>query len=101
MTKIKARTVLAFVAIVGYILITLGFFVVLFFGQNVSLPEGELGKQIIGMFGLVVGNWGGLIMLVFMYNYGTTQGSSEKNEAINQALRTVPPSRNLQLGENE
>ena len=84
--KQKSRVVLAFVAIIGYILLTAGFFVVLFFGNRVSVPEGQLGLQIIGMLGMIVGTWGGLIAMVFQFNYGTSQGSVDKGETANKLL---------------
>lgn len=101
MQKIKARSILAFVAVIGYILITAGFFVLLFAGDRINIPEGDVGKQLIGMFGLVIGNWGGWISLVFVFSYGTTQGSSEKTETINQVLRNVAPLKDLPLRVDE
>ena len=87
--KFKARTVLAFVAIIGYILITGGFFYLLSSGR-VAIPEGDLGKQLIGMFGLVIGNWGAIMLMVFTFNFGTSQGSVDKGvinkEIVEKAL---------------
>ena len=85
--KPKARVILAFVAISGYILLTAGFFVVLFLGNRVSLPEGQLGLQIIGMLGMIVGTWGGLIGMVFQFNYGTSQGSVDKGVAQSEMIQ--------------
>ena len=91
MTKLKARSVLAITAVVGYILLTIGFFVVLFAGSKVSLPAGDLGIQIIGMVGMVVGTWGTLIGLVFTFHFGTSQSSAEKNEIIKEQINPPPP----------
>jgi hypothetical protein len=87
MTIPRARTTLAFVSVIGYIIITVGFFVLLYSGDRVSLPDGELGKQIIGMLGLVVGNWGAIVLLVFTFHYGTSQSSADKNEIIKESLK--------------
>jgi len=87
MTKLKARTVLAFISVVGYILITISFGVVLFLGDQVTLPDGDIGKQIIGMLGMIVGTWNAAILMVYTFHYGTTQGSSEHSETIKEVLK--------------
>ena len=87
MPKIKARTVLAVIAIVGYILLTACFFGQLFFGSKVEVPEGDFGKQIVGMLGMIVGTWGSNMAIVFMFYFGTTQSSGEKNKTVELALR--------------
>ena len=87
--KFKARTVLAFVAIIGYILITGGFFYMLSSGR-VSIPEGDLGMQLIGMFGLVIGNWGAIMLMVFTFNFGTSQGSVDKGIAQKEMIEKLP-----------
>jgi NADH:ubiquinone oxidoreductase subunit 6 (subunit J) len=82
----KARTVLAVIAVIGYIMITIGFYVLLFNGSKVELPEGDLGKAIIGMLGQVVGTWTALITLAFTFSFSTSQSSSDKNELVKKAL---------------
>jgi len=86
MTKIRARTVLAFVAVIGFIMVTAGFFVYLFYGGSVVLPEGDLGKQIIGMLGLIIGTWNAGILMVLTFHFGTSQSSADKNEIVKKAL---------------
>ena len=86
MTKIRARTVLAFVAVIGFIMVTAGFFIYLFYGGSVALPEGDLGKQIIGMLGLIIGTWNAGILMVLTFHFGTSQGSVDKNEMVKKAL---------------
>ncbi len=86
MNKPKARTVLAFVAVVGYIILTAGFFGILFFGDKIEVPGGEIGNQVIGMLGMVVGTWGTLIGLVFTFFYGTSQGSVDKTELLKEKM---------------
>ena len=84
MTKLKARTVLGFVSIIGYILITGGFFIILFFGEQVKMPSGDLGKQIIGMLGLVVGTWNAALLMVFTFHFGSSEGSKAKDDLMNK-----------------
>jgi hypothetical protein len=91
MTIPKARTVLAFVFIIGYIVITGAFFGVLFFSERVGLPEGEVGKQIIGMLGLVVGTWNAGTMMILTFNYGTSQGSVDKGKHLEKMENRKPP----------
>ncbi len=86
MKNLKARTVLAFISVFGYILLTIGFFTVLFLGDRVQLPTGDIGKQIIGMLGMVVGTWGTLMGLVFTFHFGSSQGSDEKMKVIEKGL---------------
>ena len=86
MTKIRARTALAFVAVIGFILVTTAFFLYLFFGGGVQLPQGDLGKQIIGMLGLIVGTWNAGILMVLTFHFGTSQSSDDKNEIVKKAL---------------
>lgn len=86
MTKLKARTVLAFVAVIGFIMVTAGFFIYLFLGGSVKLPEGDLGKQIIGMLGLIIGTWNAGILMVLTFHFGTSQSSADKNEIVKKAL---------------
>jgi len=82
----KARTVLAFVMIIGFIFVTGAFFAVLFFGKHAGIPEGDLGKQIIGMLGLVVGTWNAGTLMVLGYHFATSQSSAEKNLLVQKAL---------------
>jgi hypothetical protein len=84
--RAKARAVLAFVMIVGFILVTGAFFAVLFFGDHIGLPEGDMGKQIIGMLGLVVGTWNAGTLMVLTFHFGTSQGSVDKNKLIDKEL---------------
>ncbi len=84
--KATARTVLSFVFVVGYILITGGFFFLLFAGDKVGLPSGKLGESIIGMLGLVVGTWNSGLMLILTFNFGTSKSSADKNQVIEKAL---------------
>ena len=85
----KARTVLAVISIVSYILVTTGFFILLLFGGEMKLPEGDLGKQIIGMLGMIVGTWNSALLMVFAFHYGTSQGSTDKNEMVKNLSRRV------------
>ena len=82
----KARTVLAFVGIIGFIFVTGGFFLILFAGERVGIPEGDLGKQIIGMLGLVVGAWISIALNIVNFHFSTSQSSAEKNEIMKKAL---------------
>ena len=82
----KARTVLAFVSVIGFIFVTAGFFYVLFAGEKVVLPDGDLGKQIIGMLGLVVGTWNAALLMIMTFFFGTSQSSADKNEIVKKAL---------------
>ena len=87
--KPKARTILAVVSIVGYIFITGGFFYLLSSG-NVTIPEGNLGLQFIGMFGQVIGTWGAIMLMVFTFNFGTSQGSVDKGIAQREMVEKLP-----------
>ena len=80
--KLQARTVLAIISVVGYILITASFGVVLFFGDEIKLPDGDLGKQIVGMLGMIVGTWNAAILMVYTFHYGSSQGSKDKDALI-------------------
>ena len=82
----KARTVLAVVSVIGYIAITAAFFVVLFYGGKVGLPDGDLGKQIVGMLGLVVGTWNAEFLMIITYHYGSSEGSTAKSIIIEKKL---------------
>lgn len=86
MTLPKARTVLAVISVIGYILITGGFFYALFGDVNVEIFSGETGKQLLGMFGMVVGTWGSIMGFVFTFHFGTSQSSSDKNDIVKKAL---------------
>ena len=86
MTLPKARTVLAFVGIIGFIAVTAGFFIILYGGDKVSLPDGDLGKQIIGMLGLIVGTWISIALNIVNYHFSTSQSSNEKNKLVEKAL---------------
>lgn len=81
-----ARTVLSFVFVIGYIIITGGFFFLLFAGERVVLPPGKLGESIIGMLGLVVGTWNSGLMLILTFNFGTSKSSADKNDIVKKAL---------------
>ena len=87
--KPQARTVLAMVAVIGFILVTGGFFSILLFGDKITLPEGEIGKQIIGMLGLVVGTWNAAMLMVFTFNFGSSKGSQDKGDTQNKILERV------------
>ena len=87
--KPQARTILSIVTVVGYILITGGFFAVLFFGDDIAVLKGDVGKQFLGMFGIVIGNWGAVMLMVFTFNFGTSRGSQEKGETQNQILKQL------------
>jgi len=89
MTKPRARTILAVVSVAGYILLTGAFFTVLFFGSRINLPDGELGKQIIGMLGMIVGTWNAVMLMVYTFNYGTSQGSQDKGDVQNEILKKI------------
>lgn len=82
----KARTVLAFVGIIGFISVTAGFFIILYGGDKVSLPDGDLGKQIIGMLGLIVGTWISIALNIVGFHFNTSQSSQDKNEIVKKAL---------------
>ena len=85
----RARTVLAIVSVLGYILITGGFFAILFSGDRIDLPEGDVGKQIIGMLGMIVGTWNAALLMMYTFHFGSSQGSNEKNEAVRNLTRRV------------
>ena len=78
----KARTVLSVISIFGYISITVAFFLVLFYGEQLNLPAGDLGKQIIGMLGLVIGTWNAALLMVFTFHFGSSEGSNIKDDII-------------------
>jgi len=82
----RAKTTLAFVVVAGYIIITAGFFIIMY-TPTVSLPEGDLGKQIIGMLGLVVGTWNAGVMLILTYHFGSSQSSADKNKLIEEVIK--------------
>ena len=84
--KPRAKTILAVIIIIGYILITASFGIVLFFGDQIKLPDGEIGKQIVGMLGMIVGTWNAAVMIIVTYNYGSSQSSSDKNELVKKAI---------------
>lgn len=85
----RARTVLAVVSVLGYILITGGFFAILFFGEKVELPEGDIGKQIVGMLGMVVGTWNAALMMMYTFHFGSSQGETDKTEMVRNLSRRV------------
>jgi hypothetical protein len=89
MTKPRARTILSIITVVGYILITGGFFAVLFLGDKIGVPEGNLSTQFMGMFGIVIGNWGALMLMVYTFNFGTSRGSQDKGETQNEILKQL------------
>ena len=69
----------------GFIAVTGGFFYFLFKGGAI-LPEGDLGKQIIGMLGLIVGTWNAGILSVLTFFFGTSKSSADKNDIVKRAL---------------
>lgn len=81
-----ARKILSILAIIGYVFLTGGFFVLLFFGDQVKLPAGQLGNQIVGMLGMVVGTWTSCFTMIFTFNFGTSQGSQDKGDLIKEKL---------------
>ena len=76
------RAVLGFIAIVGYIFVTAGFFGILFFGSKLSLPAGHLGVQVVGMLGMLVGTWTTIVGVVYNFHYGSSDGSKVKDEIL-------------------
>jgi len=86
MTLPKTRTVLAVVSVIGYISITAAFFVVIFYGGEIGIGEGELSKQIIGMLGLVIGTWNAAFLMIITYHYGSSEGSTAKSGIIEKKL---------------
>ena len=87
--KPQTRTILSIVTVVGYILITAGFFAAMFFGDTIKIPEGDFAKQFFGMFGIVIGNWGALMLMVFTFNFGTSRGSQDKGDVQNKILEQL------------
>lgn len=86
-TKSRAKTILAIISVGGYILITIAFVSILFFfGDQIKIPEGQVGLQIVGMVGMLVGTWNAAMMLVYTYFYGTSEGSSNKTDIMKQQL---------------
>lgn len=86
MNKSVARRILGIIGVVGYILLTGGFFAIMFFGDKVNLPEGQLGTQIVGMFGMIVGTWTAFFTAIYMFSFGTSQGSKDANDVVKKVV---------------
>lgn len=89
LTKFQARTVLGIIGVSGFILLTASFVFMIFFMKGASLPEGDLGKQIIGMFGMVVGIWNSAFSMIMSFHFGSSQGSKDKEDAQSALLKEI------------
>ena len=82
--KPQARTVLAVISVVGFILLTISFFFLMFYSDRLSIPENGIGNRLIGMFGMVVGIWNTAFATVINFNFGSSQGSKDKQEILSK-----------------
>lgn len=87
----NSQRVIAIVGVVGFIMVTGAFFAVIFIPQTINLPEGDLGKQIIGMLGMVTGTWNSLVLLIYNWNFSSSKGSSDKTVLLEKKLNNQTP----------